>query len=304
MGKGGGGSTQTESRTESNVVQTDLPAYAKPYFKDIMKRATAESKRKYQPYKKERIADVDKLTKEAQRKAVDVARGGTAGIDQAADITKNLAGAGYDVGQRRFDQGMAEMYMDPYVENVIQRGKKGMTEDFLRERERQAAQAIQSGAYGGSRAALMEAITAGQTMDRMLDFEAEQRQRAFQDAREAEMADRAFELESLGFTSQQAQQIAQLDEAARAGDIEAARLLESVGEARTAQEQAKLDLAYKDFLTQRDYGKEQLNFLNAVMRGIPVQSAGTQTTFTPYNPVQQALGTGLSALGLYKGLTQ
>jgi hypothetical protein len=39
-----------------------------------------------------------------------------------------------------------------------------------------------------------------------------------------------------------------------------------------------------------------------MINGLPVQPAGSTTTQTPYNPVQQALGMGISALGLYRGL--
>lgn len=296
MGKGGGGTQRSE------VTQTDLPAYAKPYFQDIMKRATKESKRKYKRYKGDRIASDDPLIKASQQKAIQTARQGTKGIDQAARMTTAAAKQGKSLGNQQFTSEAAQQYMDPYVENVIERGQENIRDQFLREKERQAAGAIQSGAFGGSRAALMEAVTAGEFQDRAKDFATEQRSKAFQDARDAFATDRAFKLESLGFSADQAQRIAQLDEAARAGDIEAAKLLESVGKARTAKKQAGLDLRYQDFLTQRDYGKEQLNFLNSVMRGIPVQNAGTQQSFTPYNPAQQILGTGLSALGLYKGL--
>jgi hypothetical protein len=39
------------------------------------------------------------------------------------------------------------------------------------------------------------------------------------------------------------------------------------------------------------------------LRGVPVQPGVTQTAYTPFNPLQQALGAGLGAIGLYRGLT-
>jgi hypothetical protein len=35
---------------------------------------------------------------------------------------------------------------------------------------------------------------------------------------------------------------------------------------------------------------------------MPVAAAGSTTVETPYNPMQQALGAGISGLGLYKGM--
>lgn len=115
-----------------------------------------------------------------------------------------------------------------------------------------------------------------------------------------DMAQREFQLQTLGFGSDQLQQMSALEDAARAGDIQSAQLLESIGAARRADEQARLDLDYQDFLRQQGYEKQQISDLMGILRGVPVGE--TQTTFTPYNPVQQALGAGISALGLYRGL--
>jgi hypothetical protein len=114
------------------------------------------------------------------------------------------------------------------------------------------------------------------------------------------MAQREFQLSTLGFTSEQLNQMSALEDAARAGDIQSAQLLETIGAARRADTQAKLDIDYQDFLRQQNYEKQQVSDLMGIMRGVPIGQ--TQTTFTPYNPVQQALGAGISALGLYRGL--
>lgn len=109
------------------------------------------------------------------------------------------------------------------------------------------------------------------------------------------------QLAALGFSSSQAQQLAELGEMARAGDIQSAQLLETIGGQLEAREQQGLDLAYGDFREQRDYPKQQLNYLNSILRGVPIQP--DTATNVPYNPVQQLLGGGLGALGLYRGLT-
>jgi len=65
------------------------------------------------------------------------------------------------------------------------------------------------------------------------------------------------------------------------------------------QRQQQLDMAYADFLRQRDYPMEQLGYFSNLLRGVPV---GLNTTGTTYAPppsmLAQVGGVGLGALGL------
>jgi hypothetical protein len=63
-------------------------------------------------------------------------------------------------------------------------------------------------------------------------------------------------------------------------------------------------MTYQDFLRQQQYPAQQLGFYSNTLRGLPVADAGTTTTMQPQaSPMQQALGAGISLLGLYRGLT-
>ena len=99
------------------------------------------------------------------------------------------------------------------------------------------------------------------------------------------------------------QSLAGLGERQRAADIQGAQLLESVGRDIRAEDQGRLDLAYEDFTRQRDYPITQYERMASILRGIPVTPNVEQTRFANYNSIQQALGAGISALGLYKGLS-
>lgn len=99
------------------------------------------------------------------------------------------------------------------------------------------------------------------------------------------------------------QTLAGLGERQRAADIQGAQLLETVGRDIRAEDQARADLAYEDFVRQRDYPMEQYERMAGILRGVPVTPDVEQQRFASYNPVQQALGAGISALGLYKGLS-
>ena len=99
------------------------------------------------------------------------------------------------------------------------------------------------------------------------------------------------------------QSLAGLGERQRAAEIQNAQLLESVGRDIRSEDQARLDLAYEDFQRQRDYPIQQYERMAGLLRGVPVTPNVEQQRMVNYNPVQQALGAGISALGLYKGLS-
>ena len=92
-------------------------------------------------------------------------------------------------------------------------------------------------------------------------------------------------------------------ERARAADIQGAQLLETVGRDIRGEDQAGLDLAYQDFLRQQDYPMRQYERFAGLLSGVPVQPDISTATYQAYNPIQQALGAGISGLGLYRGLT-
>lgn len=117
------------------------------------------------------------------------------------------------------------------------------------------------------------------------------------------MRQREFELRTMGFSAEQARSMAEIGERQRAADIQSAQLLEAQGLAEMSRQQAERDIAYQDFLRQQGYPMEQLSQYSSILRGLPVAGAGTTTTYQPTPSAgQQALGTGISLLGLYKGL--
>ena len=99
------------------------------------------------------------------------------------------------------------------------------------------------------------------------------------------------------------QSIVGLGEKQRAADIQGAQLLETIGRDIRAEDQARLDMSYEDFARQRDYPMQQYERMAGVLRGVPVTPNVEEQRMVSYNPLQQALGAGISGLGLYKGLT-
>ena len=309
MGKG----RSRPQPTEQTVVQSNLPKYFEPYAVDMIKRAESESKREYTPYQGQRLADESADLLSSRENVRDIAGRGIAGLPTAmtgvkAGMGRAAQGLGFQAGQ--FDSDAAQQYMSPYMQNVVDVQKAQALLDFDRAQAGRDAQAVQAGAFGGSRQAVAQALAGEDLQRRLGEIQATGQQRAFENAQQQFERDRAAResAERLGITAgesltSQSAQLAQLGDLARKGDVQAAELLEKIGKDQQARDQARLDLAYEDFVRQRDFPRESLTFLSSILRGVPVQPSTETVKFQQYNPIQEALGTGIAGLGLYRGLT-
>ena len=295
MGKGGSRPSAPASQT---VTQTNVPEYAEPYFTSLLDRAQAESLRKYQPFEGQRISDESGDVVASRDLVRDVAGTGIAGLPQA----QQRAYQATRFTPEMFGTDQASQYMSPYMQNVVDVQKQQARLDFNRAQAARDAQAVQAGAFGGSRRAVSDAL-AGEGLQRQLaDIQAAGQQKAFEQAQQQFERDRQaqFAGEKLGLGASEL--LANLGMKARAGDVESAQLLEKIGKDQQARQQAMLDLGYEDFVRQRDYPREQLQFLSSILRGVPITPSTETTKFQAYNPIQELLGTGIAGLGLYRGL--
>ena len=287
MGKGGGQPTATKQE----ITQTNLPEYVRPYFERLLQRTESESKRDYEPYTGQRIADVSPDITQSEEMVRGIAGAGLPGLDQAM----GRVGQSLDFQPRQFTGAERDKYMSPYLEGVLDVQKEKAKQDYLASMPQGAAQAISQGAFGGSRQGVQQGIAQSKYLDRLADIEATGRQQAFDKASGLFQADRAADIEGERLGLGAAGQLAGLSE--RASDVEAAKLLETIGKAGMGREQIGLDLGYEDFRRQMAYPQEKLGLLSSVLRGIPVQPSTMTTQYQPYDPFGRAVGLGLSALG-------
>lgn len=73
--------------------------------------------------------------------------------------------------------------------------------------------------------------------------------------------------------------------------------LEAVGTTQQNQNQRNLDLAYQDFQQQRDYPRQQLDWLSNIIRGIPNSAIPTSTTSSQTGPSQVYQPSPLAQVG-------
>ena len=107
-------------------------------------------------------------------------------------------------------------------------------------------------------------------------------------------------LAALAQAGQMGQTLTNIGQAQANADLARLGAQQQVAAMPQEMQQRQLDLAYQDFLRQRDYPMEQLQQYSSLLRGVPVTPASTQTTYAPPPSMfSQIAGAGLGAAGLY-----
>lgn len=113
-------------------------------------------------------------------------------------------------------------YMSPYTQEVIERGQADIERQRQMAMGEQAARARAAGAFGGSRHGIQEGVTSGEYGRMGLDFAAQQRQRAFEQAQQAARFDIGSQMQAQQLNQQAAEAAANREQAARMGNMQAA----------------------------------------------------------------------------------
>jgi hypothetical protein len=313
-------STTTYAKTS-----TEIPQFMQDYTQGLISRANAIAAEPYQQYGGPRVAGFTPDTQNAFSMTRQAANSYMGPLQQALGLTEQAASPGasglaqaqpyLNQASQGFNGQAAQQYMDPYISNVIDRAKleanrnynenimPGLTNRFTA-----------SGQYGSS-AMAREANRAARDLTEGLDSNAAaQLSGAYQQAGSLFNADQARQLAVGQTTGQLAgqQQGAQLQAGAQMGalgqaqqqlGLSGAAALDTVGQEQQTQNQKNLDVAYQDFLNQTNYPKQNIDWMNSVIRGLPMSSTQNTTSTGPANAYQPSplsqlgsFGTGLAGI--------
>ena len=346
-------SSKTYNTTTTNQGSSvaDLPSWAKPYFERNLAKAEAEYGKEYNPYTGERFANQSQDTLDAISGTRDIATGdGITGLGAAQTYMTDGMATAEDLGDytpnefseydyadaAKFTGDNVGQYMNPYTQNVVDRQKSEAMRDYQRTQGLRNSQAVQAGAFGGSRGAVRNFLAEDSMMNRMGMLQDAGLRDAYKDAtnqftasRTADMSvdkSRAAELARVEAATEGADQFAAkqglnalqtgaglakdsvaLGELGRQTDIQNLQLLEGIGAAEEGRNQQQLDLDYNEFLAKKGYTAEQIGNMTGILSGMPIAATGTNTyQGTSTQPVrepgtmQQLAGAGLTGLSLYK----
>lgn len=319
------GPSQTYSQT------SNIPEYAQPYVERMLGAAQGEifspdgtSIRPYKPFStdpNDYFAGFSPLQRQAQQQAANMQvtpeTGMASGMAGAAGM--GALGTRYDpmmMRSQQFGQRQANQYMSPYMQNVVNVQQAAAQRQADIARTQRGAQAVQAGAFGGSRQAITDAEAARALADQQNAIQAQGLQSAFSQAQQQFNADQAARMQaqaanigqqqfgaSLGMQGlqtglQAAGQLGQLGQNIYGQQMGINQLQNQYGAQQQALEQAKINQQIQDYATAQQYPMLQLANMNALTRGLPMQSATTQIYQAPPSIGSQLAGLGTAAYGL------
>lgn len=377
-GGGSGGGDQT-------VTQTNMPAEAMPYYLGMMERAVTESNKPYQTYQGQRIAAPSGMTQGAYSMAQNqelpqqygvasnmaygaasptaqqnqgyamMGAAGQGAVDSVAPGAGTTAGMGAMTNAmnnsttgRFTDQGVAQSYMNPYMQNVVDVQKEQANADFAKGSQSRAAKTAMQGGVGGIggyRDQILQSEANKAHMSQLDNIQQTGLKVAYDQAMQGYNTDEQRRLSAAGQQGQLGQGLSQVDLANRNLGLDASKFVGSLGgqlsdagradqaqklqastalgalgekemegynsimgnlnqygQQQTQTNQAALDTAYQDFLAQRGATREDLTFLNSILRGQNLGSEQIRQGATP-STASQVAGAGLAGLALYNQMS-
>ena len=286
--------------SSETVGETGVPAWVTAAGRTTFERAAEIANSPYPTYTGARTASYDgnRLTEE-ERQGMNILKDGAESympyMNRAGEVADTL-GAGYDTMSREelmgdpFSLESAQPYMDIY-QSAMDPAVREIEEQTLRAQNDARARASTGGGAFGSRLGIMEGTVAGEGAQAAGDlragaareglgfasgrFDTDRQARFGADtqARQAYETNEASRIQQMNAYQEMAPMVQDLQTQAAAGLIGA-------GEARRQLDQQALDLAYADYLDQRMYPQEMVNFSLGALSG------------TPYNTINRSYTTG------------
>jgi hypothetical protein len=304
------GDTLPSSTTGSLTTTNDaLPDWYQAYTRGIAAKADAVSSQPYTAYSGDRIAGFDPAQTQAQDSILnntgvwgndlntaEAGASSTAGLGALASSNLNRA------SNMDFTTGV-QSYMSPYTSSVVdeiaRQGNKNLFNNVI---PGVNSTFTGAGQFGSTRngAWLNNAIS--ENNSNILGQQSTALQHGYDQAAQNFLTEQS-QLGQLGQTAgtlsnQGATALGQLGQTRSTLGLSDANAEMLVGQQRQAQAQQGLDLAYNDFLQQRDYPQAQLSYLNSIIRGIPVDNSSftTSSDLSTQNTGNTGSNSGLSSI--------
>jgi hypothetical protein len=310
------------SLQQTNITQTSIPDYAKPYVEELLGSAqglTDINQNPYMQYMGDRVAQFTPLQQQSYQNA---------GLMQAAPQLKDAsalagqAGLGALNTQYTYDPYKAQQftgqavqdYMNPYMQNVVERQQADAQRQSQIAGQAQGAQAARSGAFGGSGDYLMRGQAAGNLARQKGDIQAQglnnaytqamnqfntsqgQNQAAAQLNAQQQQFGAGLGLQGLQTANQAAQNLANIGQTQYGQNMGILGMQNQFGGQQQQQVQNVLNNQYGDFLNAQNHPYKQLGFMSDMLRGLPLTQQSTSMYGQAPSMVSQVAGLGGAAL--------
>ena len=310
MGGGGGQPTQSTSYT------TNVPEYARPYVENMLESTQKQiytddmtGFRPYRPYStdvNDYFAGFSPLQRQAQQTTAGLQTpgqfgdattlAGTSGLG-ALGLAGQAAGAGQQYARNVTDPSMMQSYMSPYQQSVTDIAKMNAVREAQIAQNMQNLGAARQGTYGGARQTLAQAEREKNLLSNLSNIQAQGSQSAFDRAMQAQQFGSTLGMQGLqtglqgyGQAGQAASTLGQLGGQQLGAQKEIIGLQSQMGREMQGQEQSKINQAIQDYAIAQQYPFMQLGQMNAMLRGLPLQTQTTQLYQAQPSALQQGIG--------------
>ena len=280
--------------TQTVIQETRLPEFQETFLADLLEQAGTVSETGM-PFAPSQLADLSP----AQQQAITAA---TSGVGSFAPFLQQ--------GQQALQSGITgaaganitptsyQEYMDPFLEDVILQQYSDIAEQGRMQQNQLGAQAVGSGAFGGSR----QAIQAGEIDRNILEQQArtgsQLRTAGFAQAQQLAGQAAQQQLQQAQLQGALGQGIAGLGQLGQQLGVQDINTLLGVGGLQQQQTQQGLNVAQQNLLAQQQLPFQQVGFLSDIFQGVPaLQSTYSTTTTPPPSSTSQLLGLGIAGLG-------
>ena len=301
--------------------QTGFAPEIAPYAQDLLGQAQAltdTGANPYQVYQGERQAAFTPMQMQSYENAAMMQ---TAPQLQDATALAGTAGLGalntgytYNpLEAKSFNApGVAQSYMNPYQQGVTDIAQRKAREQAGIADTQRNAQAVQGGAFGGSRQAIGNAAAASGLATQLGDIQAQglntaygqgmqqfnQEQQARQGAAQLNAQQGQFGaglgLQGLQTAMTGANTLGNLGQTQYGQNMGINQLQNQYGTQQQGQYQNMVNNQYQDFLGAQNYPYKQLGFMSDMLRGLPLSTQGSSVYGGTGNTAAQLLGTGLN----------
>ena len=352
----GGGGGQQAAPTQTTVNNTSIPEYARPYVETMLGTTQqqlynyetdpttgqkfASSLKGYTPFSEDPSKYVAGFSPMQEQSFKGAANMGTSPqLDTASGLAglagQRAMGAQYDptqfnaqqVGTQDYTGQNVSQYMNPYMQSVVDIQQREAQRQADIAGTQRAGQAVRSGAFGGSRAGIMESEAARNLATQKGDIQAQGQNAAFQNAQQqfntqqqrdlqAQLANQGAGLQTqqMGEQSRQygagygmqglqtglqaAGQLGQLGQTQYGQQLGNINLQNQMGAQQQAQQQGILNQQIQNYAMAQQYPQQQLAFMSNMLRGLPMQSTTTNMYQAAPSNVSQLAGLGMAGYGL------
>ena len=329
MGGGGG-------PTSSTVTNTNIPDYARPYVETMLGSTLQQmfqvptdpatgkpipneqgtydilGPQPYRPYSQnpeDYVAGFSPMQQAAQASAEQLQTPGQigAGSDIAYMAGQGALGAGQQYSQGVRNPYEMASYMNPYMQNVVGvQQQEAMRQADIAGTKRGAGFA-QAGAFGGSRQAIENAEANRNLQTQLGNIQATGLSNAYDQAIKNQQFGANLGMQGYGQAVGAASQLGSLGQQQQQSQQGIINLQSNLGGQQQQQAQNTINQAISNYATGQQYPQQQLAFLNAQLRGLPMQATTTSSYQAPPSFVSQAAGlgtAGIAGLGLYNAMNK